>query len=110
MRTLAIYTKLLAEGVLPANVLTVVYTAPDVGTLVLRDIVLTVAYGTSSAFMGVKVGPPGGSTIWLCSYANVTSWQTSHWDGRQVIAPGHQVSVFNSTQLMSYRLTGYHLV
>lgn len=105
---MAIYSVCLAHGSGegPANV--AVYTAPEAGTVVVRDIALylvedgadrvaayTVLDGTLAYLMG-EPAQPGKSAL--------------HWQGRQILRPGEVIHVVTSAEaVFTWRISGYLL-
>lgn len=106
---MAVYTTLLAAGLYEDTPAFVVYTAPDDGVTVVRDIVVSKIDGGSTTRLIVDVLSPGGLVTFLAVFIGVPDFQTQHWDGRQVLAPGEKLRVRGSNDTIMYRITGYRL-
>lgn len=104
-----IYSRLLATGGPTAGTDTLVYTAPALNTVVLRDIELFVSAGgaTFISVYGQVSGP--GDRAFVYAVAAPTTRQTAQWQGRQVLRPGEAVYVHADSGVLYYRLSGYVL-
>lgn len=106
---MAVYSTLLARnyhaGTLSALT---IYTAPSVGVVVVRDIVLM---HDGSGDHSLDLYTSSGSSIARLVRAFAQhSGETLHWVGRQVLAPGEVlVLASDSTGNIYYRVTGYIL-
>lgn len=104
---MAVYSTLLAAGRLTGAGDALVYTAPAVGTVVVRDIELdatAIDVGVVSVYV---LSGSVASTIY--SVPVVTARQSQHWDGRAVLLPGDAVYVYRDGGPVSYRVSGYLL-
>lgn len=105
---MAVYSELLVAGHYFGTSQVVVYTAPAVGTVVVRDVVLapdTDGVGT----IGLSVLSGGVVTaIYRINVAD--SVPSYHWSGRQVLLPGDQLVMRGGDFAeWQYRVTGYVL-
>lgn len=105
---MAIYSVLLAAGNGDASAPLSVFTAPETGVVVVRDIVLMHADTTNRR---VAAWVLSGSTVsMITSKATVVPLEEQHWQGRQVLLPGDQLFVYMPTTATLYwRLSGYQL-
>jgi len=103
---MTVYTTLLSRGQVIGPVNTAVYTAPLLGRVVVRDIVL---YHDDSVVRTVGMyGLSGGVGRYLLSERSAAPKTTYHFDGRQVLLPGEQLFVISdSTGNVMYTITGY---
>ena len=104
---MAVYSVLLAAGLVPSDSAVIVYTAPASGVVVVRDLVVTsqtVAAGLLS-FMVVS------GSVWTPIYKVRVSdnFITYQWQGRQVLEPGDEIQVATSDGGVRYRISGYLL-
>lgn len=104
---MAIYTVLLAEGREPADAGLVVYTAPEAGVVVVRDIVLG-GFSGGSILIGM-LALTGSVQVPLVYSPNLPNASTLHWEGRQVLLAGQSLLFVSSDGPATYRVTGYHL-
>jgi hypothetical protein len=103
----AVYSALLAQGSAPAGVETTVYTAPAVGTVVVRDIVLGVLSGSST---GIQLFVDSGLTrTVLAVVTGISATAEQHRDLRQVLLPGDKIVIKPLTTASVYRISGYVL-
>lgn len=104
---MAVYSVLLAAGRLTGAGDMLAYTAPALGTVVVRDIELdatAIDVGVVSVYV-LSGGVP--STIY--SVPAITARQSQHWDGRAVLLPGDELYVYRDGGPVSYRISGYVL-
>lgn len=104
---MAIYSVLLAAGRVTEETSLDVYTAPDVGVVVVRDIVLG-NFSGGAALMSVQAGS-GSSYVPLLQVPEVENASTFHWEGRQVLLPGQKLGFSTLAGPATYRISGYHL-
>jgi len=105
---MAVYSKLLAARVVAGGSDALVYTAPALGTVVVRDVVVcaTTTTGTDVSLYGTS---PGGvsTTIWHISVAGTGA--TLHYDCRVVLEPGERLYVYAPSGAVQVRISGYLL-
>lgn len=104
---MAVYSVLLAAGALSGAGETLVYTAPPLNTVVVRDIVLD-ATAIDVGVVSVVV-KSGGVYSTICSVPAVTARDSQHWSVRQVLLPGDELRVYRDGGPVSYRISGYLL-
>lgn len=104
---MAVYSELLAAGQFASPSLTVVYTAPPTGVVVVRDVVFCAdTDGVGLVYLDVISG--SAHTTIYC--ANISDGSSYHWQGRQVLLPGDELGVRASDySLFRFRVAGYLL-
>lgn len=103
----AVYSVLLAAGVMAAGNALGVYTAPPTGVVVVRDIVLAATGGAGGQAV---VEVLSGTDITIIKGVVVAATPVSeHWEGRQVVLPGDVLVVAAPNVAISYRISGYLL-
>ena len=103
-----IYSALLVAGELVGGGDVLLYTAPDTGTVIVRDVVLRSEEAISQAQVyTVYSGSPGAGQADIHSAVGTVAGQTYHWDGRQVLRPGEQVWLHASGGTVYCRISGY---
>ena len=105
-----IYSTLFAAGNFAGAGDTLVYTAPAVNTIVLRDVVLgiTAAGATNVQVYGQVSGP--GDRADVLSTPTPVARTTYALECRQVLRPGEQIYVHSDSGAVRFRLSGYVLV
>lgn len=104
-----IYTELLAAASIPASSgVVALYTAPAVGTVVLRDIIVTPTQASIPA-ISVYTIAPGGAAVYIDAVLTPANFAVRHWTGRQVMTPGGVLYCNTGNGSVTVRVTGYLL-
>lgn len=105
---MAVYSTLLAAGVYGGGDNAVVYTAPPLKTVVVRDVTVASSDGSTGG-LSVQV-LSGGVYTTLYRVRVADSGVSYQWQGRDVLLPGDQIVLSNPIESsVSYRISGYVL-
>jgi len=102
-----VYTRRLAAQELPDSGWTILYIAPDTGTVVLRDILVTNDTATLVDRFLIQVQPSTRTGSFIFARIQVPSGTTVHMTCRQVLEPREQLLVYVPVPPLSCALTGY---
>lgn len=106
---MAIYTQLFAALSVPAGSgVVALFTAPEVGTVVLRDIIITPTQASIPA-ISVYTVAPGGAAVYIDAVLTPANFAVRHWQGRQVMTPAGVLYCNTGDGSLTARVSGYLL-
>lgn len=105
MPTNPVYTTQIAAAVLPAGLAQTLFTTPNEGVWVVRDLLLTFdGAGTNGVSLFVQDGP---RSFYLYLSDDLTPGETRHVDLRQVLRPGARLTGVSQAGNTYVAITGY---